>query len=105
MKIQNKTYIFRGGMKKMKKLVALTLIIIIVLSMAACTSRTTEKQEVEQQGKTKTESSTVGNSKKDQLYIEVSALGNIDYFYDHKMGMKKAGEELGVRTEYVGPAE
>lgn len=42
---------------------------------------------------------------KDQLYIEVSALGNLDYFYDHKMGMKMAGEELGVRTEYVGPAE
>jgi ribose transport system substrate-binding protein len=42
---------------------------------------------------------------KDQLYIEVSALGNIDYFYDHKMGMQKVGEELGVKTEYVGPAE
>ncbi|MDA3955910.1 substrate-binding domain-containing protein [Oceanispirochaeta sp.] len=41
----------------------------------------------------------------DQLYIEVSALGNLDYFYDHKMGMKMVGEELGVRTEYIGPAE
>ena len=40
-----------------------------------------------------------------QLYIEVSALGNIDYFYDHKMGMRIVGEELGVKTEYVGPAE
>ncbi len=43
--------------------------------------------------------------KKDQLYIEVSALGNLDYFYDHKMGMEMVGKELGVRTEYVGPAE
>jgi len=42
---------------------------------------------------------------KDQLYIEVSALGNIDYFYDHKLGMKLAGEYLGVKTEYVGPAD
>ncbi len=42
---------------------------------------------------------------KAQLYIEVSALGNLDYFYDHKMGMEMAGKELGVRTEYVGPAE
>ncbi len=42
---------------------------------------------------------------KDQLYIEVSALGNIDYFYDHKLGMKLVGEALGVKTEYVGPAE
>jgi ribose transport system substrate-binding protein len=42
---------------------------------------------------------------KDQLYIQVSALGNLDYFYDHKMGMEMVGKELGVRTEYVGPAE
>ncbi len=41
----------------------------------------------------------------DQLYVEVSALGNLDYFYDHKLGMKLAGEFLGVRTEYIGPAE
>ncbi|HUW60628.1 MAG TPA: substrate-binding domain-containing protein [Candidatus Bathyarchaeia archaeon] len=40
-----------------------------------------------------------------QLYIEVSALGSLDYFYDHKLGMKLAGEALGVKTEYVGPAE
>jgi ribose transport system substrate-binding protein len=41
----------------------------------------------------------------DQLYVEVSALGNLDYFYDHKLGMKLAGEAFGVKTEYVGPAE
>ncbi|MBE7559159.1 substrate-binding domain-containing protein [bacterium] len=40
-----------------------------------------------------------------QLYIEVSMLGGLDYFYDHKMGMEMAGKALGVRTEYVGPAE
>jgi ribose transport system substrate-binding protein len=43
--------------------------------------------------------------KSDQLYVEVSALGNLDYFYDHKLGMRMAGEVLGVKTEYVGPAE
>ncbi|MFI5378613.1 MAG: substrate-binding domain-containing protein [Tepidisphaerales bacterium] len=41
--------------------------------------------------------------KSNQLYIEVSALGSLDYFYDHKLGMKLAGEALGVKTEYVGP--
>jgi ribose transport system substrate-binding protein len=41
----------------------------------------------------------------DDLYVEVSAIGNLDYFYDHKLGMKLAGQVLGVRTEYVGPAE
>jgi ribose transport system substrate-binding protein len=47
----------------------------------------------------------VTEDRSSQLYIEVSALGNLDYFYDHKMGMQKVGEELGVKTEYVGPAE
>ena len=41
----------------------------------------------------------------DQLYIEVSALGSLDYFYDHKMGLQEAGKSMGVKTEYVGPAD
>ena len=40
----------------------------------------------------------------DQLYVQVSALGGLDYFHDHKLGMRMAGQVLGVRTEYVGPA-
>jgi ribose transport system substrate-binding protein len=44
-------------------------------------------------------------STSDQLYIEVSALGSLDYFYDHKMGLQEAGKAMGVKTEYVGPAE
>ena len=43
--------------------------------------------------------------KSDQLYIQVSALGGLDYFYDHMLGCEMAGKELGVRTEYVGPAD
>jgi ribose transport system substrate-binding protein len=39
------------------------------------------------------------------LYVEVSALGSLDYFYDHKLGMELAGKALGVKTEYVGPAD
>jgi ribose transport system substrate-binding protein len=41
----------------------------------------------------------------DQLYVEVSALGSLDYFYDHKMGLQEAGKAMSVKTEYVGPAE
>lgn len=80
--------------KKFSLLVALTLII----GLSACT--TAPKVEVSAGG-----TSTAPKSTKDQLYIEVSALGNLDYFFDHKLGMEKVGEELGVRTEYVGPAE
>ncbi len=39
-----------------------------------------------------------------QLYIEVSAAGGTEYWADHKMGLKRAGECLGVKTEYLGPA-
>jgi ribose transport system substrate-binding protein len=52
-----------------------------------------------------TASTTKSSGKRADLYIQVSALGNLDYFYDHKLGMKKAGELFGVQTEYVGPAD
>ena len=45
------------------------------------------------------------DSKRADLYIQVSALGNLEYFYDHKLGLKKAGELYGVQTEYTGPAD
>jgi ribose transport system substrate-binding protein len=39
-----------------------------------------------------------------QLYIEVSAAGGTEYWSDHKVGLKLAGDRLGVKTEYLGPA-
>src|SRR5690242_17444712 len=48
---------------------------------------------------------TKSSGKRPDLYIQVSALGNLEYFFDHKMGMKKAGELFGVQTEYTGPAD
>ncbi|GMQ58823.1 sugar-binding protein [Vallitalea sediminicola] len=83
----------------MKKIITVLLVIAMVLSFAGC------KAEKKEESGTNATSNEAQKSYEDQLYIEVSALGNLDYFYDHKMGMKKAGEELGVRTEYVGPAE
>ncbi len=87
----------------MKKIFALAVSAMLVMGMTAC-SKPAAPQAGEA-AKTETTQPAAQNDKKDQLYIEVSALGNLDYFYDHKMGMEKAGEELGVRTEYVGPAE
>ncbi len=40
----------------------------------------------------------------EQLYIEVSAAGGTEYWSDHKLGLKQAGDALGVQTEYLGPA-
>ena len=41
----------------------------------------------------------------DQLYVEVSALNSLEYFYDHKEGMRIVGEDLGCKTEYTGPSD
>ena len=83
------------GMKKLLIPVAI-LAVVMVLTSIAKRGRQTEQPS----GNTAAVASNL-----DQLYVEVSALGNIDYFYDHKLGMKLAGEVLGVRTEYMGPAE
>ena len=76
----------------MKHLVCCLIIFVIIMAVSGCSQDTIN-----------IEKSTKDTST--QLYIEVSAIGSNDYFYDHKMGMKTAGEELGVRTEYVGPPD
>ena len=74
------------------------LLAVAALALAAGACNRQEPASAPAAGQAKADTSR-------QLYIEVSALGSIDYFYDHKMGMKLAGEALGVRTEYVGPAD
>lgn len=69
----------------MKKLVILLLLVVFVFSAVSFAA---VKKDVSK-----------------QLYIEVSALGSLDYFYDHKLGMEMAGKAFGVKTEYVGPAD
>ncbi len=41
----------------------------------------------------------------DDLYIGVYCWGNLEYFYDHKIGLEAAGKMLGVQTKYTGPAD
>jgi len=41
----------------------------------------------------------------EEEYIYVSCMGNLEFFNAHKYGWKWAGEKLGVKTTYVGPAE
>ena len=38
-------------------------------------------------------------------YIYVSSMGNLEFFNAHKYGWEWAGEQLGVKASYVGPAE
>ena len=41
----------------------------------------------------------------DQMYVEVSALNGLEGYYDHREGLRLVGEELGVKTEFTGPAD
>ncbi len=82
----------------MKKLIIPLIILAVVMA-----ATTMAKRRNEGGGSAGVSRAVAAHS--DQLYVEVSALGNLDYFYDHKLGMKLAGEALGVKTEYVGPAE
>lgn len=79
-------------------------IVIPLVALAAVMVATTIARRAGRGGGTVT-TSAAPRAHSDQLYVEVSALGNLDYFYDHKLGMRLAGEHLGVRTEYIGPAE
>ena len=82
-----------------RSLLSLVLVGAMAVGITGCgTAKTSEPAASEGDSE-----ATVAES--DELYIEVSALGSLPYFYDHKMGMEMAGKELGVRTEYVGPAE
>ena len=40
-----------------------------------------------------------------ETYVEVLALINLPYFIDHRLGLEFAGEELGVKTKFVGPVD
>jgi ribose transport system substrate-binding protein len=43
-------------------------------------------------------------STSNEEYIYVSAMGNLEFFNAHKYGWKWAGQVLGVKATYVGPA-
>jgi len=82
----------------MKKTMIPLVILGLVMLATSIAKRSPERQQV-------SGAKRVLGAHSDQLYVEVSALGNLDYFYDHKRGMTLAGEAFGVRTRYVGPAE
>jgi ribose transport system substrate-binding protein len=45
------------------------------------------------------------SSTANEEYIYVSSMGNLEFFNAHKYGWKWAGQVLGVKATYVGPAE
>ncbi len=96
----------------MKRILTVLLAVVLLLAFTACAS-TAKETGSEDVAADDTASGDVAASDSeymvvphdpDELYIHVSCYGSLDYFYDHKLGTQIAGEMLGVKTEYVGPA-
>lgn len=82
----------------MKKNLVIFLILTLALTMmTACAGPAVTTSS--------TTTAPATNPYADQLYIEVSANGAVEYFNDHKMGLEAAGKFFGVKTEYVGPMD
>ena len=94
----------------MKKIIMIALSLCIVLALVAGCAQEAPPAPAPASPDTNSPAPAAppansGPDVSDQLYIHVSALGNLDYFYDHQMGTEMVGKELGVKTEYVGPPD
>ncbi len=72
----------------MKRFLSLAIAVVLVLGIVAASG-------FAQAGK--------GGAYSKQLYVEVSALNSLEYFYDHKEGMRLVGEDLGVQHRVHRP--
>ncbi|MDR1389111.1 MAG: substrate-binding domain-containing protein [Treponema sp.] len=75
----------------MRKIISIAVLLVVLLGMAGCGA--------------KSDTVAAKSDASDDLYIGVYCLGNLEYFYDHKIGLKAAGDMLGVQTKYTGPAD
>jgi hypothetical protein len=66
----------------MKKLI-IPLLVLAVVMIATSIVKRTKQQRLTGAANARTRAVS------DDLYVEVSALGNLDYFYDHKLGMMR----------------
>jgi ribose transport system substrate-binding protein len=78
---------------KQKLYIPIVLLVAISMLLAACAQQPAAPAEVAQPATS------------DEEYIYVSSMGNLEFFNAHKYGWKWAGERLGVKASYVGPAE
>lgn len=82
----------------MRKLLVsgLALVVIFVLLLAGCQQEAAAPAQ---------ETAAEAPDTSEELYIGVYCLGNLEYFHDHKIGLKAAGEMMGVKTKYTGPPD
>lgn len=79
----------------LKKIVSVVLVLVMVVVIFSGCATQPASSGTESQGMAET----------DELYIGVYCLGNLEYFYDHKIGLEAAGKMMGVKTKYVGPPD
>lgn len=84
----------------MKRKVLLTLMVVILFTiaipLAACQTQTAPSES---------ESGAQMADHSEDEYIYVSSMGNLEFFNAHKYGWQWAGDKLGVKATYMGPAE
>ena len=81
-------------------LVAGVVLVLAFSVLIACSNGGSESAQSTQDGQTESM-----EDRSDELYIGVYMLGNLEYFEDHKIGLRAAGEMMGVRTKYTGPPD
>lgn len=82
--------------KKSYSIIAIAFLLIFVVLLTACQPQPAAPNAGQ--------GSTAADRSQDE-YIYVSAMGNLEFFNAHKYGWSWAGETLGVKATYVGPAE
>ncbi len=85
-------------MRAYSRMGVLGLLLVLVLALAACTAPVV--QPAADAGAAPAQA-----DRSNDEYIYVSSMGNLEFFNAHKFGWEWAGEQLGVRASYVGPAE
>ena len=81
----------------MKRVLVALLVLALVSAMLAGCSEPAQQASSEQGQPEKAIS--------EEMYIGVYALRNIEYCYDHFIGLEAAGKMMGVQTKVVGPAD
>jgi ribose transport system substrate-binding protein len=88
-------------MRKPMLLFVLLVVASMALTLSACGTTAEQAGPAADEGA----GNVLAQDHSEDEYIYVSAMGNLEFFNAHKYGWKVAGEQLGVKTSYVGPAE
>lgn len=89
----------------MRRQPVLWLLPLLLAALSAASCRTARPTAETAGGNPPPTGAASREATRDELYVEVCALVQLPYFIDHRLGMEAAGRELGVRAEFVGPAD